>query len=238
MDLKETEIPGEDIAEHWFHRSKAKAMMRLLGAFKLSIVLDVGAGSGFFSRHLLKNSSAVESWCVDTSYGSDSDSLEAGKLIRFRNSIESVDADLVLLMDVLEHVDDDVGLLKEYVKKVPHGSQFLISVPAFHFLWSGHDDFLEHKRRYTLNQLENVVVSAGLSVKHGSYYFGMVFPIAAVLRLANRWERHTEGASRSQLSRHHPFVNFILAGACQSELPFMRVNRFAGLTVFCLAESI
>jgi hypothetical protein len=89
-----------------------------------------------------------------------------------------------------------------------------------------------------LHQLEDVVVSAGLKLIHGSYYFGMVFPLATVLRLANRWERNTEGASRSQLTRHHPFVNYILAGVCQSELPFMRVNRFAGLTVFCLAESI
>jgi SAM-dependent methyltransferase len=238
MDLKETDILGADIAGHWYYRSKAKAMMCLLDGFKPGIVLDVGAGSGFFSKHLLAHSSAEEAWCVDTSYDNDSDTIEMEKQLHFRRSIESVEANLVLLMDVLEHVDDDVGLLQEYVKKVPRGSRFLITVPAFQFLWSGHDIFLDHKRRYTLHQLEDVVVSAGLKLIHGSYYFGMVFPLATVLRLANRWERNTEGASRSQLTRHHPFVNYILAGVCQSELPFMRVNRFAGLTVFCLAESI
>ena len=238
MDLKETDILGEDIAGHWYYRSKAKAMMSQLDEYKPSKVLDVGAGSGFFSKHLLEHSSVEEAWCVDTSYDNDSDTIEMEKQLHFRRSIESVDADLVLLMDVLEHVNDDVGLLKEYVKKVPHGCLFLVSVPAFQFLWSDHDDFLEHKRRYTLNQLEDVVVSSGLSVKHGSYYFGMVFPIAMVLRLANRWKRNANGIPRSQLTHHHPFVNSILVGACQSELPFMRVNRFAGLTVFCLAESI
>jgi hypothetical protein len=48
MDLKETDILGEDIAEHRYYRSKAKAMMRLLGAFKPSKVLDVGSVAGFF----------------------------------------------------------------------------------------------------------------------------------------------------------------------------------------------
>ena len=186
----------------------------------------------------MSHSPAHEAWCVDVSYESDADSCEAGKDLYFRRSIESVDADLVLLMDVLEHVDDDVQLLKEYADKVPRGSRFLISVPAFQFLWSGHDDFLDHKRRYTLHQLKDVVASAGLRVKSGSYYFGMVFPIAATLRLAHKWRRNGGGAARSQLTRHHPLINITLATLCQSELPFMRLNRFAGLTVFCLAESL
>ena len=238
MDLKETDILGADIADHWYYKSKVKAMMRIIGEEMPSKILDVGAGSGFFSRYLLSHSSAQEAWCVDVSYEGDADSCEAGKELYFRRSIEFVDADLVLLMDVLEHVDDDVELLKEYAKKVPRGSRFLISVPAFQFLWSGHDDFLDHKRRYTLHQLKDVVASAGLRVKSGSYYFGMVFPIATTLRLANKWCRNGGGPARSQLTRHHPLVNITLATLCQSELPFMRLNRFAGLTVFCLAESL
>lgn len=237
MDLKETDILGADIADHWYYKSKVKAMLRVIGEAVPSKVLDVGAGSGFFSRYLLSHSSAQEAWCVDVSYENEADSCEAGKDLYFRRSIESVDADLVLLMDVLEHVDDDVQLLKEYADKVPRGSRFLISVPAFQFLWSGHDDFLEHKRRYTLHQLKDVVASAGLRVECGSYYFGMVFPIVTILRLAHKWRRNGGGAARSQLTRHHPLINIALATLCQSELPFMKLNRFAGLTVFCLAES-
>jgi SAM-dependent methyltransferase len=213
-------------------------MMCLLDGFKPGIVLDVGAGSGFFSKHLLAHSSAEEAWCVDTSYDNDSDTIEMEKQLHFRRSIESVDADLVLLMDVLEHVDDDVGLLKEYVKKVPRGSRFLISVPAFQFLWSGHDVFLDHKRRYTLHQLEEVVSSSGLRQKRGVYYFGTVFPVAALTRLANKWFGKPEKLAQSQLTHHHPFVNSTLASLCQPELSVMRFNRLAGLTVFCLAESL
>ena len=63
-------------------------------------------------------------------------------------------ADLLLYMDVLEHVDDDLGLLTAYLDQLERGGRVLITVPAFDFLWSNHDIFLEHKRRYTLKQVE------------------------------------------------------------------------------------
>ncbi len=235
MDLKETDILGEKINEHWYYRSKAKAMMRLLSNLKVSTVLDVGAGSGFFSRFLLAREVADVAWCVDISYAKNFDALEAGRLIHFRRSVEDVNADLVLFMDVLEHVDDDVGLLRSYVEKVHSGSRFLISVPAFKFLWSGHDVFLGHKRRYTLSQIEEVVERAGLKVKHATYYFGAVFPVAATIRMFGAL---SYGEAHSQLRQHHPIVNEILAALSNLELPLMMINKIAGLTVFCLAEKI
>lgn len=236
MDLKETDILGENIGTHWYYKSKSNAMMRLLSGASPSVILDIGAGSGFFSKNLLTSTAAKEAWCVDISYKQDSDHTEAGKTVHLRRSVDKVNADLVLLMDVLEHVDDDVGLLKDYVNKVPSGAKFLISVPAFQFLWSGHDVFLEHKRRYRLNQMEDVVRQAGLTVKHGAYYFGAVFPIAVAIRMASNLLQRGRGKAQSQLSQHHPFVNGALAAMSSAEMPFFLRNRLAGLTVFVLAE--
>ena len=236
MDLKETDILGENIGTHWYYKSKSNAMMRLLSGASPSVILDIGAGSGFFSKKLLSSTAAKEAWCVDISYKQDSDYTEAGKTVHLRRSVDKVNADLVLLMDVLEHVDDDVGLLKDYVNKVPSGAKFLISVPAFQFLWSGHDVFLEHKRRYRLNQMEDVVRQAGLTVKHSAYYFGAVFPIAVAIRMASNLLQRGRGKAQSQLSQHHPFVNGALAAMSSAEMPFFLRNRLAGLTVFVLAE--
>jgi len=198
--------------------------------------LDIGAGSGFFSKKLMSSTTAKEAWCVDISYENDSDATESGKPVYFRRSVDKVNADLVLLMDVLEHVDDDVGILKGYVNKVPRGAKFLISVPAFQFLWSGHDVFLEHKRRYQLNQMEDVVRQAGLTVKHGAYYFGAVFPIAVAIRMASNLLQPGRDKTQSQLSQHHPLVNGVLAAMSSAEMPVFLRNRVAGLTVFVLAE--
>jgi SAM-dependent methyltransferase len=213
-------------------------MTRLLGKSRVSTILDVGAGSGFFSRYLLSRSAATDAWCVDICYDADTDSSEAGKPVHLRQSIDFVNADLVLLMDVLEHVDDDAGLLKDYVAKVPNGTLFLISVPAFEFLWSGHDVFLEHRRRYTLEQIEGLARQAGLTVEHGAYYFGAVFPIAAITRLVGNLFGKGAEQPRSQLKLHHPVVNEALAALCSAELPLMGYNRLAGLTAFCLARSV
>jgi SAM-dependent methyltransferase len=236
MDVKETAILGADADDHWYYRSKAAAMTRLLHAQAPTVILDVGAGSGFFSSYLLRHTTATEAWCVDISYGCDSDTQTQGKPMHFRRSVESVDADLVLLMDVLEHVDDDTGLLVDSVRKVPDGARFLLSAPAFQFLWSGHDEYLGHRRRYTLHQLEATARRAGLRVVHGAYYFGLVFPLAAVTRLAQRRAGSGKAPPRSQLTRHGALVNGALAGICRAELPLLGINRLAGLTAFCLAE--
>ena len=237
MDLKESDILGVEISDHWYYQSKAEAISRLLCNAKPASILDIGAGSGFFSRYLLGSTTAQEAWCVDNAYDRDSDFFQGGKPIHFRQSIDSNESDLVLLVDVLEHIDDDVGFLRSYVNKVPRGAKFLISVPAYEFLWSGHDIFLEHRRRYQLEQIKEVAHNAGLSVSQGVYYFGGVFPIAAAVRLVSKLSK-SDMPVQSQLSKHHPAINGVLKTICRLELPLMRFNNFAGLTAFCLAEKV
>jgi SAM-dependent methyltransferase len=232
MDLKEEDILGAGIGRHWYYRSKAAALRRMVGALDAKHILDIGAGSGFFSRHLLAETGAQSALCVDIGYAADRDDSANGKPVLYRRDTGPTDCDLVLMMDVLEHVDDDRGLVRHYADKVPPGAHFLATVPAFRFLWSGHDVFLEHKRRYTLPEIEATMRGAGLQVVRGAYYFGSVFPLAAMVRLA---ERNTT-APRSSLKRHGALTNGILTALCTAELPFFPANRLAGLSAFVLAR--
>ncbi len=152
--------------------------------------------------------------------------------MRYRRDTGPTDCDLVLMMDVLEHVDDDRALLRHYAAKVPPGAHFLVTVPAFAFLWSGHDVFLEHKRRYRLTEIETAMRDAGLAVVRGSYYFGLVFPLAAAVRLTSR--HATE--PRSSLKKHGAITNGLLGALCAAELPLFPRNRLAGLSAFVLAK--
>ncbi len=232
MDLKEEDILGADIGRHWYYRSKAAALRRAVAGLRPRHLLDVGAGSGFFSRHLLAATSAESALCVDTGYARDRDDSVAGKPVRYRRDTGPTDCDLVLMMDVLEHVDDDRGLARHYVSKVPSGAHFLVTVPAFTFLWSGHDVFLEHKRRYRLPEIEATLRESGLEIVRGAYFFGLVFPLAAAVRLASRGESER----RSSLKRHGAFTNGVLTAICAAELPLFPHNRLAGLTAFVLAR--
>src|SRR5277367_1456246 len=215
MDLKEEDILGADIGRHWYYRAKAAALSRAVAGLRPTRILDVGAGSGFFSRHLLAETAAQSALCVDTGYPSERDDSVAGKPVCYRRDSGPTDCDLVLMMDVLEHVDDDRGLLRHYAATVPSGAHFLVTVPAFGFLWSGHDVFLEHKRRYRLGEIEAAMRDAGLKVVRGCYYFGLVFPLAVAMRIAGR------GGSepRTSLKRHGPLSNSLLTAACAVELP-------------------
>jgi 2-polyprenyl-3-methyl-5-hydroxy-6-metoxy-1,4-benzoquinol methylase len=234
MDVKEAELLRGNAADHWYYRSKARAVERLLSGLHARVVLDVGAGSGFFSRYLIDRGLVDEAWCVDINYGQESDIVENGRSIHFRRAVSDLAADLVLLMDVLEHVDDDVGLLREAVSSASADATFLISVPAFQFMWSGHDVFLEHKRRYTLRGIERVVKNAGLRVRRGCYFYASVFPAAMAVRLS----RNLLGAARrptSDLRTYPAFVNSALNAILAAESHMAGINRLFGLTAFCVA---
>lgn len=234
MDLKEEDILGAAIGSHWYYRSKAAALQSAVRSLAPRRLLDVGAGSGFFSKHLLSQGGAESALCVDTGYARDRDETVAGKPVRYRRDCGPTDCDLVLMMDVLEHVDDDRALLRHYAERVPAGAHFLATVPAFSFLWSGHDVFLDHKRRYRLRDIEAAMRDAGLTVVFGAYYFGAIFPLAAAVR----WAARGDTQPRSSLKKHGAMMNALLTAACRIELPLFPVNRIAGLSAFVLARKL
>jgi hypothetical protein len=222
MDLKEEEILGPDIERHWYYRAKAKALARVVDA-RGAAVLDVGAGSGFFSRALLERG-AAEATLVDPGYPADRDETHAGRPLRFRRAADASGASLILMMDVLEHVEDDAGLARQYVASARPGTRLVATVPAFQWLWSGHDVFLEHHRRYTLKQLSHVLENAGVSVTGGRYLYGLLLPLAAASRLAPGSRE-----PRSQMRRFGPAANALFSLVCDLEAAAPG-NRLAGLT--------
>lgn len=92
-------------------------------------------------------------------------------------------ADFLVAMDVLEHIDNDGEVLKEWVTHLKgSNARMLITVPAFQSLWSSHDEILEHKRRYTKKSLKEVALSAGLEPVYLSYAFSYLFFPAWIVR--------------------------------------------------------
>lgn len=238
MDVKEEDILGPDIVRHWYYVSKGRALLSFLGRLGGGMLLDVGAGSGIFSRQLLDAGRFERAVCVDPAYEAERQEDHNGRPISFVRQAAGEQPDLVLMMDVLEHVDDDVGLLAEYAAHLPVGGHVMITVPAFRFLWSGHDVFLEHRRRYTITQVEAVVRAAGLQPVRSRYFFGLLFPLIAALRLFAAWRlRRAHLQPKSDLRKAPAPVNWILVKLHGLErATLFRINRLAGLSVFCLAQ--
>ena len=231
MDLKELDLV--DPHSHWYYQSKLEGVRRLLRNSTASApsIVDIGAGSGFFSLALAADHSQARVMCVDPNY-SATDLATTGQVqfVRSADSQELARADVMLFIDVLEHVDDARGLLAEYVDHASAGCRVVISVPAFMSLWSPHDDFLEHRYRYTLREIESVVKAAGLRIIEGRYLFAsIVVPVWIIRRLKR------SAGPRSDLKPAPPALNALLRSVLKLEHRFLR-TRLAGLSALVLAE--
>lgn len=94
--------------------------------------------------------------------------------------------DLIALLDVLEHVDEDRESLKALGARLAPGGRIVLTVPAVPWLWSDHDVIHHHKRRYTLARLAAVAEEAGLKVESIGYFNSLLFPLAVAARTAAR----------------------------------------------------
>jgi len=190
MDLKEDGLVDPD--KHWYYLSKSKVVAQALSDYRggLLTVIDVGAGSGFFARRLLSEKLVKSAVCVDPNYV---DLVSRDSRIEFTRSLPDKQFDALLLIDVLEHVADDAALLKDSLACLRPGGIAVITVPAFNSLWSGHDVYLEHHRRYRLRDVVLLARSVGLEVLEQRYLFAALFPIALLARKTRR--RATEPSS-------------------------------------------
>jgi len=94
--------------------------------------------------------------------------------------------DVVGLFDVLEHIDDDRGALRRIARLLRPRGVAIVSVPAFPWLWTRHDESLHHVRRYTRAGLADALGDAGLSWDAGGYFNFRLFPLVAAVRLLHR----------------------------------------------------
>ena len=238
MDLREDGLVAGSVADHWYYRAKSAAVDAVLGNLRPRSVLDVGAGTGFFSRQMLRHDHVHTATCIDPGYVDDHDATAHGKPLLFRREAGTSQAELVLLMDVLEHVENDGALLSSYVARAGRGTRFVVTVPAFAWLWSGHDVFLGHHRRYTLGEIRRVVEASGLVVDEACYLYGALFPLAAATRLLSRLGSALfgQGRVRSQMRLPGRLSNGALWSACCADLLVFRHNRFFGLTAMVVAS--
>jgi predicted RNA methylase len=240
MDIKEERALGLHLDKHWYYVAKGRAMMKFLDKIKSTELLDVGAGSGIFARQLTRAGFCEKVLCVDPNYANEKVEACEGIKIEYKKNVGGVKCNLILMMDVLEHVTDDVQLLKKYTENLSSGDHMFITVPAFNFLWSGHDVYLEHKRRYTIKSVENAVRAAGMIPVKSRYFFGVLFPVVAVIRLFGRaLLKIGKKEARSDLKPCPVLLNTFLVLLHDFErITLFRINKIFGLSVFCLCRKI
>lgn len=94
--------------------------------------------------------------------------------------------DVVTAIDVLEHLAQPVESLRAIHDALEPGGLLFVTVPAWQFLWSKHDDFNHHYRRYSPRELHEHLREGGFSVRWWSGYNALLFPAVAAVRLGQR----------------------------------------------------
>jgi SAM-dependent methyltransferase len=126
--------------------------------------------------------------------------------------------DLVVMTDVLEHIDDDVGSLSAARFSLKSGGRLLMTVPALSWLWSEHDATHHHRRRYSAIDLRCLLGNAGFAIDYLSYYNFLLFPLIAAVRLLQRFRPATRnGSGRHDLTMPPRYMNALLLRTFASE---------------------
>lgn len=176
MDQNYSEYYEKLFYNHWWWRSRESSILRRIeqrfaGRSDLRI-LDVGCGNGLFFREMSRFGS------VEGVEGNGSivlpnnpfrDSIHIGHLEDI--PLQEKSYDLFLLLDVIEHIDDDYGTLRRVRELAKPGATIVITVPAMMCMWTTHDDINFHKRRYTKVGLNKLLTSLGFEIDELNYFF-------------------------------------------------------------------
>jgi hypothetical protein len=186
MDLSEVATPNAP--RHPWETARAKVLRTILsnhGIARVESLLDYGCGDAFTGRFLGSALAARRLVGVDTALEADRTDETPFVMLRDRAALASERFELLLLLDVLEHADDDLGLLSELVAEhVARGGRVLITVPAGPRLFGPHDAALGHRRRYRRRSIVEVVEKAGLEVLESGHLFASLYAMRAAERAA------------------------------------------------------
>lgn len=229
---------------HWWFQGKRRIVADILSRFlpkRPPRILDYGCGTGA-TMSFLAHETSVEIYGVDVSKDAISYCRERG-LSNVALLEEGTDKpfsgsfDVVLMLDVLEHIEDEQIALEKVVSFLNAGGLVVLTVPAFMFLWSRHDEALHHKRRYTKKQLLSSLKKVGLEVRYISYYnFFLFAPIATTRLIRMLAPAIKEGSDSSALPSR--IVNSVLYRIFVLERFFLRAGmKFPfGVSVIAVAQ--
>lgn len=208
---------------HWWFVARKRIVadvIRRMGLPKNARALDMGCGTGGILQML---GSQFEAYGTDTSELA----VELCRQAKIEGAFHcdlagfphpGMQFDLVTVLDVIEHVDDDLGLLRQCIDKMRPGGMILVTVPAFQSLWSHHDEINHHRRRYRKKQLASVLAAAGFELRLLSYYNLFLFPAALAQRFKERWTRKPDAV----LDLPAPWLNRTLTTIFASERFLLR----------------
>lgn len=193
MDRRVYDRMAEHDSTHWWYRARRDILSDFLtreaALPQQARILEIGCGTGH-NLPMLAQFGTVDAIEIDPA-ARDVAGKRLGKPVGDAPlpALPGVPAkhyDLIAVLDVVEHIEDDVAALQAMRERLAPGGKILITVPAHQWMWSAHDVVNHHHRRYSKDSLQKVIAAAGLRSQKLGYFNSLLFPLAAGARIVGR----------------------------------------------------
>jgi SAM-dependent methyltransferase len=193
MDRRVYDRMAEHDSTHWWYRARRDILADYLtreGQLpERARILEIGCGTGH-NLPMLAQFGDVDAIEIDPAAGTIA-GARLGKPVGTAplpglTGVPTGHYDLIAVLDVVEHIEDDVAALSAMRERLAPGGKILITVPAHQWLWSAHDVVNHHHRRYSKKRLTAAIAAAGLRPRKLGYFNSLLFPLAAGARIAGR----------------------------------------------------
>ncbi len=219
-DTQYSESYPDGVENHFWHLARNRLVAATLRNTLPSVarVLEIGCGPAIVLRHL--RASNMDCWGCDI--GRPAVPVEHADHVFVQQDCLRLDpefrrsVDALLLLDVLEHIEDDSGFLRAIGDGFPNSRALIVTVPARTELWSNYDEHYGHFRRYTRDSLAAALAAGGLKLLHQRYFFQELYlPMLIAGRMPNQRSTTVPAPSHPSL---HKLLGWI-SGVCSSALP-------------------
>jgi SAM-dependent methyltransferase len=233
---------------HWWFRGRAAVVTSVIASLEQRPpaggelrILDFGTGTGSMLSQLRRFGDAQ---------GVDADE-QAIAFCRARGEerVQRLETDelpfaddsfdLLTTLDVLEHIGDDVGALREVARVLAPGGRMVATVPANPWMWGAQDEVSHHFRRYTKSGLRTAIAAGGLELERITHFNTLLFPPIAAIRLLRRL-RPADGEAQSDFGMPggEGSLNRLLAGVFGLEARLLRrANLPFGVSLLAVARA-
>lgn len=187
---------------HWWYRGRRRVLQRTITRLGLPAparILDAGCGSGRnmvdLASHGAIHGIELSDASVAVARRREIGEVVQGSVLEMPFADDSFD--LAVCLDVIEHLDDDRAALRELRRVLAPGGALLVTVPAYQWLWSGHDEINHHHRRYNRATLLAAAQDAGWSCQLATYFNSLLLPVAILLRVLERVQTKAKATESS-----------------------------------------
>ena len=224
-NLTEFHEKEAEAGNHYIDRASrlyARKELEKNGKDQNPVILEIGSSSGYLLKEIKTTHPElflIGSDCIPEPLEKISEKIPGIPLIQFdlvNCPLPDNCVDIVVALNVLEHIEDDESALKQIYRILKPGGFAIIEVPASSQLYDFYDEQLKHFRRYDLKRLRQLSLGCGFAVSKSTHLGFYVYPGFKLMKLHNkRKNKHLDSdqkqtAMKTQIQLGGPIVNRIL----------------------------